>query len=101
MASLEREKGYWKKQWLGVLAGGALGLALGVLFPGLPKQFGGLLSLVLWSGVIGSVLTNLNGFVRAGAALTHSENRGINLLVGLGIPVLIVVLFGIAISSLK
>lgn len=101
MASLEREKGYWKKQWLGVLAGGAIGLALGVLFPALPEQFGGLFYLVLWSGVAGGVAANLNGFIRAGAALTRSKNRGFNLLVGLGIPALVVVLFAIAISRLK
>lgn len=101
MANLDREKGYWKKQWLGVLAGAAIGLALGALFPGLQRQLGGLFYLVLWSGVVGGVLTNLDGFIRAGAAVTRTEKRGINLLVGLGIPVLIVVLFAVAISSLK
>ena len=76
-------------------------MALGALFPGLPGQFGGLFYLVLWSGVAGGVLTNLNGFMRAGAALTRSKHRGINLLVGLGIPAIIVVLFAIAISGIN
>lgn len=76
-------------------------MALGALFPALQEHLGGLFYVAVWSGVAGGVLTSLNGFMRAGAAVTRSEKRGINLLVGLGIPVLIMVLFAIAISGLE
>ena len=87
----------WRRQWVGVFAGAAIGLALNVLFPPLADRFSPF-SVVIWCAVLGGVLTSLDGFNRAGAALTRSENRWLNLLVGLGIPVLILILFGLLIG---
>jgi hypothetical protein len=79
------------------LAGAALGWALASLFPALEQRFS-LLTILLWSGAFGAALANLEGFVRAGAALTRQENRALNLAVGLGIPALFLLLIGLLID---
>ena len=75
----------WGRQWVGIFGGAAVGWALTVVFPGLVEHYS-LLSVLLWSAAIGGVLTSLDGFRRAGAALTRRDNRVLNLVVGLGIP---------------
>jgi hypothetical protein len=91
MPPIQREKNYWRNQWLGILGGAGAGLMLVALIPALADRFG-LLTVVLWSAVLGGVISSWEGFVRAGAALTRSQNRLINLLVGLGIPALLLLL---------
>jgi hypothetical protein len=54
---------------------------------------------VIWCAVLGGVLTSLDGFISAGAALTRSENRWVNLVVGLGIPIILLIIFGLVLSS--
>ena len=81
----------WGRQIVGIFGGAAIGWALTMVFPGLEERFG-MLTLLLWCGAIGGILTSLDGFMRAGAALTRSENRALNLLVGLGIPILLLVI---------
>ena len=76
---------------VGIFGGAAIGWALSVVFPGLEERFG-LLAILLWSGAIGGILTSLEEFMRAGAALTRRDNRALNLLVGLGIPILLLAL---------
>lgn len=71
--------------------GAAIGWALTILFPGLEARFG-MVAVLLWSGAIGGVLTSLDGFTRAGAALTRGDDRRLNLLVGLGIPILLLLI---------
>ena len=89
--SKQHKRKSWRRQWVGVFAGAAIGLALNVLFPPLADRFSSF-SVVIWCAVLGGVLTSLDGFIRAGAALTRSENRWLNLSVGLGIPILILIL---------
>jgi len=81
----------WGRQWVGIFAGAAVGWVLASLFPALEQQFG-LNSVILWSAAIGGVLTSLGGFMRAGAALTRRENPWLNLAVGLGIPILLLLI---------
>ena len=50
------------------------------------------MTVVLWSAAIGALLASLGWFVRAGAALTRRTNPWLNLAVGLGIPVLVLIL---------
>ena len=90
MGTEEKRENKWRRQWVGVFGGAAVGWALTIIFPVLKQRFG-LFSVVIWSAVIGGVLTSLGGFMRAGAALTHSDNDYLNLAIGLGIPVLILV----------
>jgi hypothetical protein len=84
----------WKRQLLGSLAGGAIGLLLALLVPALAQRLG-MFNLVLWSAVLGGALSSLEGFIRAGAALTHRQNRPLNLLIGLGLPALVLLLIAV------
>lgn len=94
MRSNKPEGASWNRQLLGTLAGAALGWGLLSLFPGLAQRFNAL-TIVLWCAALGAVLANLDGFTRAGAALTRSDKRWLNLLVGLGLPALVLALIGI------
>ena len=91
MSSFKGSNRKWGRQWVGIFGGAAIGWALTIIFPGLTERFS-LLTVLLWSGGIGGVLTSLDGFMRAGAALTRRDNRGLNLLVGLGIPILLILI---------
>ena len=76
---------------MGIFGGAAIGWTLTIIFPGLVERFS-FLTVLLWSAAIGGVLTSLDGFMRAGAALTRRDNRTLNLLVGLGIPILLLLI---------
>ncbi len=91
MASLKPSNKKWGRQWVGIFGGAAIGWALMLVFPELEERFG-LLTVLLWSGAIGGILTSLGGFMRAGAALTRRDNRALNLMVGLGIPILLLLI---------
>jgi hypothetical protein len=47
--------------------------------------------MLLWGAAIGAALASLDSFEKAGAALTRRENKALNLLVGLGIPALLLI----------
>jgi hypothetical protein len=81
----------WMRQWVGAFAGAAVGWLLTTQFPELAQRFS-VLTIVLWGAAIGALLTSLGWFLRAGAALTRRTNPWLNLAVGLGIPVLLVIL---------
>ncbi len=91
MSSFKRDNKKWGKQWVGAFFGAAVGWALTYLFPGIEQRFS-MLTVLLVSAAIGGSLASLDGFIRAGAALTHRENRTLNLLVGLSIPILLLFL---------
>ena len=91
MSSFKSKSRKWGRQMVGIFGGAAIGWALSIVFPGLEERFG-LLAILLWSGAIGGILTSLEEFMRAGAALTRRDNRALNLLVGLGIPILLLAL---------
>jgi len=94
------EKGYrsnWLRQWTGAGAGAAVGWVLATLFPALEQRLS-LFTIILWCGAIGAALANLEGFVRAGAALTRRDNWAVNLAVGLGVPVLFLLLLSLLIN---
>ncbi len=91
MSSSQPSNRKWGRQWVGIFGGAAIGWALTIIFPGLAERFS-LLTVLLWCGAIGGILTSLDKFMRAGAALTRRENRTLNLLVGLGIPILLLLI---------
>jgi hypothetical protein len=68
-----------------------LGWLLTIQFPELAQRFSAL-TVILWGAAIGALLTSLGWFVRAGAVLTRRTDPWLNLAVGLGIPVLLVIL---------
>jgi predicted nucleic acid-binding Zn ribbon protein len=86
----EKRENKFKRQWMGIFGGLAVGWALTIVFPSLQERFS-LFSVVIWSAVIGGVLTSLDGFMRAGAAFIRSDNHFLNLAIALGILVLILV----------
>jgi hypothetical protein len=91
MRSTNQDQNKWVRQWVGIFGGGAVGWLLTIIFPVLEQRFS-LITVVLWCAVIGGVLTSLSGFMRAGAALTRRENPWLNLAVGLGIPIVLLLL---------
>jgi hypothetical protein len=90
---------YWRDQLRGLLAGAVIGYMLTILFPGLATSYG-TLRVVFWSAVIGGVLGNLDGFIRGGQALTRRSDRRLNLLVGLGVPLVVLSLVWLLVALL-
>jgi len=90
MSSFKKDNKKWGRQWVGVFAGAAVGWSLTFIFPVIEQRFS-MLTVLLWSAAIGGALVSLDGFTRAGAALTRRDNRALNLLVGLGIPLILVI----------
>ena len=91
MPASKQDRPNWGKQWVGAFAGAVLGWGLVVIFPALEQRFS-LLTVILWCAAMGAALTNLDGFTRAGATLTRSQNHRLNFIVGLGLPVLVLLL---------
>jgi hypothetical protein len=91
MSSPKGDNKNYRRQWMGVFAGAAVGWALVNLFPAIEERFS-MLTVLLWSAAIGGALVSLDGFIKAGAALTRRDNRVLNLLVGLGIPILLIII---------
>lgn len=91
MGNSSKRKKNWRRQWVGIIGGAAVGWLLTAVFPELEQRFS-LLTVVLWTAAVGGVLTSLGDFMRAGAALTRRDNPTLNLVVGLGIPILLLVI---------
>jgi hypothetical protein len=79
---------YWRNQLRGLLAGAVIGFMLTILFPALADRFT-TLRVVFWSAIAGGVLWDLDGFRRGGQAITHRTDRRLNLVVGLGVPLIV------------
>ena len=79
------------RELVGIFAGIGLGLVIVALIPAIRENYN-LGTLILWGGALGGVVMSLERFERAGAALTKRENRPLNYVVGLGIPIVILVL---------
>ena len=80
-----------RRNYIGVFAGIGLGLVFASFIPWLRDQVD-FFNLILWSGAIGIAAANIGQFAKAGAALTRSENNWLNFLVGLGLPVIFLLL---------
>ena len=88
MESYKKRRYNFIRQTVGILFGAGIGYLLAVLFPALAERLS-LFTLLLICGALGGVIASLEGFTRAGAALTRRENPALNLLVGLGVPALV------------
>lgn len=75
----------FRRELLGIFGGIGLAMVISALVPAVRAQFS-LGIVILWGGAIGGVVTSLERFERAGAALTKKDNRPLNYAVGLGIP---------------
>jgi hypothetical protein len=93
MTSFKQDNKKWRRQWVGVFAGAFVSWGLMALFPGLQERIS-TFSAILWGAAIGAAVVSLDSFEKAGAALTRRDNKTLNLLVGLGIPgILLIILF--------
>lgn len=74
----------------GVVVGMVGGWMTGNFWPALPAMvgWGGML---LWGAAIGAMIGSLPQFEKAGKILTRSDNRILNTLVALCVPLLIIV----------
>lgn len=89
-ARQERRRNF-RRELLGVFGGAGLALMISALIPVIRDKYS--LGLVIsWGGAVGGVMMNLDRFEKAGAVLTKKQNRLLNYLIGLGIPVLAVLL---------
>jgi hypothetical protein len=91
MSSFKRDNNKWGRQWVGVFAGAAAAWALLLVFPSLQDRIS-LFSAILWGGAIGAAAVSLDRFEKAGAALTRRNNRTLNLGIGFGIPIILLVI---------
>lgn len=62
-----------RRNMIGLFGGIVLGFVVGSLVPWIRENLN-LTSLILWSGVVGMVVTNFRQFGLAGAVLTGGEN---------------------------
>ena len=86
--SSERRRIERKRQIVGITAGIGTGILLLTVFPFFQTN-PGTVETILWSAAIGGLIASVASFERAGAALTRSSNRALNLIVSLGITALI------------
>jgi hypothetical protein len=78
------------RELVGIFLGVSIAMMIGSLVPGIREQYS-LGIVLLWGGAIGGLAASYERFERAGAALTRGENKVVNYLVGIGIPVGILV----------
>ena len=83
----------FRKEIVGIFLGIGAALIVGALVPAVNENYS-LGIVVLWGGAIGGFLASYERFEQAGAMLTRSENRALNLLIGAGLPIgLLVIVF--------
>ncbi|GAB4582022.1 MAG: hypothetical protein Fur0022_47740 [Anaerolineales bacterium] len=81
----------FRRELLGVFVGIGVVLIISALVPAIRANYS-LGPVILWGGAIGGIMMSLERFERAGGALTKKNNRLLNYLIGLGIPVGIMIL---------
>jgi hypothetical protein len=72
-------------QWWGAAFGLSIAWAVGTMFPALPARYSWL-TVMLWGAAIGAGVFSWRSFEHAGRALTRSENRWLNFILGISIP---------------
>lgn len=93
--ALQAQRRQYRRELLGIAGGIGLAMAVGAAVPAIRENVS-LELMILWGGAIGGVVMSLERFERAGAGLTRRENRALNFAVGLGVPmVLLLVLLAL------
>ena len=80
------------KELLGIFLGISLAMMISSVVPAIRENYS-LGVVILWGGALGGLLTSYERFERAGAALTRGENKALNTVIGVSIPLLVFVLF--------
>lgn len=89
-----------RNQVFGVVLGVIGGFMSGNFWPALPAAvgWGGVL---LWGAAIGAIIGSLGQFERAGKVLTRNDNRALNLVVGLAVPLLAIVALALILGAIN
>jgi hypothetical protein len=87
----QKRRRNFRRELVGMFAGIGLAMAISSLIPEI-RENSRLGVVILWGGAIGGAVVSLDRFERAGAALTKKENRPLNYAVGLGIPVILLII---------
>ena len=74
------------RETVGIVLGIGAAMMFSSLVPAIREQYS-LSIVILWGAAIGGLLASYERFERAGEILTRSENRALNILAGVGIPV--------------
>ena len=80
------------KELLGIFLGISLAMMISSVVPSVRENYT-LGIVVLWGGALGGLLTSYERFERAGAALTRGENKALNYIIGISIPLLAIFAF--------
>ena len=80
-----------RNQVFGLVIGLIGGWMTGNFWPAIPAALGGWGGVLLWGAAIGAMIGSLAQFERAGKILTRSDNRMLNTLVALCVPLIIVI----------
>jgi len=83
---IETRRRRFIRELVGILLGVSIAAIVGSLVPAIREGYS-LFAVLLWGGALGGLLVSYERFERAGAALTRGENKLVNYLVGIGIPV--------------
>lgn len=78
------------KELLGIFLGISLAMMLSAVVPAIRENYS-LGVVILWGGALGGLLSSFERFERAGAALTRGENKVLNYMIGIIIPLLALV----------
>jgi cell division protein FtsW (lipid II flippase) len=84
----------WKQQFFGVFAGIGAGLIIMSVFPDFAESVGRP-RLMLFCAALGGILLSISGYEQAGKVLTRSDKRWLNIMVGLGLPLLVIAVVGV------
>jgi hypothetical protein len=87
---LETRRHRYIRELIGIFLGVSLAMIVSSFAPGIRENYS-LGIVLLWGGALGGLAASYERFERAGAALTKGENKVVNYLVGVGIPVGILV----------
>ncbi|MBM4423751.1 MAG: hypothetical protein FJ030_10205 [Chloroflexi bacterium] len=89
-----------RNQVIGIAVGLIGGLMTGNFWPSIPAAIGWG-GVILWGAAIGAALGSLAQFERAGQALTRRDHRGLNMVVGLSVPLILIALAALALNALR
>ncbi|HNB50576.1 MAG TPA: hypothetical protein PK530_01465 [Anaerolineales bacterium] len=81
----------FRRELLGMFGGIGLAMVISSFVPAIREHYS-LGVVILWGGAIGGVVMSLERFEHAGPVLTKKDNRALNYVVGLGLPILLLLL---------
>ncbi|GEM_PF-2241257 len=84
----------FRREIIGIFLGVSGAMVISSLLP-VVRQNVSLATVMLWGGAFGGVAASFPRFEKAGAALTKGDNRVLNYAIGLGIPLIVLLLLAL------